>query len=251
MHSKTKGSRKIKRNGRSNVNKKAITQETSKGNLRTAFNASINHKPTIMRLPRGLIMPDRYVTNLMFVDTTNTNLTSVGASFIQKKYRPTAAQDIDPVLGSTGTAGFAELAAFYTYYRVLAFRSVVDVINQETFGVVGYSIVTNTDPGTLSGSQALAYQMNPQVRLRMMSGSAAQNHIRLNTFVDCASFVGSLIQVFDDNYRSSVSSIPNNNIFITLVFLSNGSSVFGTNGVAINVKIALEIEFFERLPLVA
>jgi len=207
--------------------------------------------PKTLRLTSGLIMPDRYVTNLMFIDTTNTNLTSVGAAFLQKKYRPTAAQDIDPVLGSTGTAGFAELAAFYTYYRVLSFRAVIDVINQETFGAVVYTIVTNTDPGTLSGSQALAYQMNPQVRTRMVSGSSATNHARLVTYVDCAGFVGSLTQIYDDNYRSSVSSIPNNNIFITLIGLSNGSSVFGANGLAINVKIALEIEFFERLPLVA
>jgi hypothetical protein len=225
--------------------------ERGQGNLKAAVSSNINGKPYSLCLRRGLIMPDRYITSLEFVDTTNTNFTSVGAAFAQKKYRPTSAYDVDPVLGSTGTAGFTELSAFYAYYRVLSYRPIIECINQETFGVTAYIITTNTDPGTLSGSQALAYQMNPNVCRRLLGGSASQNHCCLQQMINCERFVGSAMQKFDDNYRSSVVTVPNNNIFTTLVLLSNGSSVFGTNGVCVNVRFILQVEFFERVPLVA
>jgi len=41
---------------------------------------------------------------------------SLAAGFVNYRWRPSAAFDVDPALGGTSMAGFAEISAYYSTY---------------------------------------------------------------------------------------------------------------------------------------
>lgn len=241
---------KIKRN-RKKGGKKASSQETRSeltlyGNKAKAiFAQDDSRSPISMTLPRGLICPDRMVTTLMYLDVSHTLMNAVGAHVASYRYRPTGAFDLDPTSSGTSMPGFAEWAAFYEYYRVLGYCLEFQVDNKETFPVEVITLPLNADPGA-SPSEATvqAWEMNPYVTAKNLSGLGGMDRTIIKKKVDCRSFIGSGIQRFDDSYASLVTTVPANNIYHPVAVYSM-ATVF-VNGVYMNLRIAIEIEFFER-----
>jgi len=201
---------------------------------------------TTFNIGKTLIAPDRLRAQLCFVDTQNGVLNNVGGNTGARRYKPTSAYDIDPTLGGTAMAGFNEWAALYDYYRVLAYTIEWSMNNQETFGVMVYSVPLNTDPGAAPSATAVHGQiMQPYCVRKFLSGVTGGNSdAEVKITIDSRQFVGVSAQRNDDSYASAVTTSPTNNIWHSIGIFSPGN-VF-VNGVSFVTIFVLEVEFYDR-----
>jgi len=190
----------------------------------------------------GLILPDRYRTTLRFFKIISFNFTG---TFTQvARFRPSAAFDVDPLVASTSMAGFVELAALYTTYRVLSSKIRVEVVTTSVANPVMMVVVpTNTDPGgAVSTAYALSSRENPYSRSKMTGLSGAPPSVLAST-MSTEKIYGSKAALFDDNFSALVTGNPNNNWYWAIIGLS---SVFDPNLTWLQVTINVDCEFYDR-----
>jgi len=102
------------------------------------------------------MMPESWDATLKYaVLNTVTNV----AGFAASVRFGTNAYDVDPALGSTAMAGFAEFAAFYKKFRTLKIRYKFSVSNSEAFPMTIIHGCSTTV--VASGSLGIGYSTNP------------------------------------------------------------------------------------------
>lgn len=187
---------------------------------------------------------------LTFIDTAHTLMTNVGNSNTNVRYRPTAAYDVDPILGSTATLGFAEYAAFYRFYRVHGFAYHVTFTNLEASApITAYCFPSQLDPGTnVIYTTASEWMGNPYFKSRQVSPKGGMDRATIRGYVGLKKFIGSKTANYDDNYAATTASSPANNIYLAVGALSQASA-FTAAGVAFQFKVTMYCEFYERLSL--
>jgi len=214
------------------------------GTRSQAFDGSLSISNNLQKIPRqvGLILPDRYRTNLRFWKQLSFNFT---ASFVSNvRFRPTAAFDVDPTVGSTAMAGFAELATLYTSYRVLSSHIRVEAITTSVANpptiIVGCQ---NTDPGAaLSAANVIATKEQPYSQYKMLGLSGSPPMVISNK-MSTEKIYGSKAVLFDDNFSSLVTSTPNNNWFWSIC---GYQTVFDPNLTWLSVTFEVDCEFYDR-----
>jgi len=163
---------------------------------------------------------------------------------IAKRWQPNAAYDIDPVLGSTATPGYAEYAALYTYYRVTSFKVHVKFSNLDNLSVALYSVVSNTDPGT-AGTNYYDYAQSAFGRTYELapfySGTGSITH---RQHVNISRLVGMPIKQAD-SFRAVTTSTPTDLVFWGFGIYSNALTNFA-NGVGYDGYIEVRIKFYAR-----
>jgi len=248
LPTKRRNNKKIakKRNNRNKSNKDDETRKYGQQAMKLLHGNQ--RQPITLNATRSLIVPDRIIVSLMFLDVTHGAINSVGNNMASYRYRPTSAYDIDPILGGTSMPGFIEWTTFYNNYRVLGYAVEIMIENQEAFAVTAYTITLNTDPGAApSLASVKGFLMQPYLINKDLSPKGGMDKCIIRKNIDCRSFVGSLINRFDDSYAAQYNASPTNNIYQQIGIYSQ-PNVF-VNGVWFKVRFCLEVEFYERLPI--
>jgi len=196
--------------------------------------------------PQGLgsstILPPEAHVWLKFVDCIS--LLNAGASNATRRFKPTASYDVDPTLGSTSTAGFAEMAAVFQYYRVERYRYVIRVANRETFPLQVVVMDSNTDPGT---GVITPFIGNANTKFKMISGTqGGPNMCSFRGKHTVAQIVGSSEVEFDDNFASLTNTVPVNVVWTTVGIDSGIGANTLNNGALVTIEIWMHVRFYER-----
>lgn len=169
---------------------------------------------------------------------------AAAATVIAKRYTPNAAYDVDPVLGSTSTPGFAEYAALYTYYRVERFRVHLVVTNLDNLSLSLYSTCSNTDPGT-AGTNYNGYAQSAFGKTFELapfySGRGTQT---INQNIDVPKVLG-MSTAQADSFRSVTTSIPTDLVYWGFGIYSNAGTNFA-NGVGYTGYFEMHVRFYSR-----
>lgn len=170
-------------------------------------------------------------------------LATVGTA-IAKRYTPNAAYDVDPVLGSTSTPGFAEYAALYTYYRVEKFKVHLTITNLDNLSISLYTTASNTDPGT-AGTNYNGYAQSAFGRTFELapfySGRGTQT---INQTVPVAKVLG-MSPAQADSFRAVTTSIPTDLVYWGFGIYSNSGANFA-NGVGYTGYFEMQCRFYSR-----
>jgi len=212
----------------------------------------MNVQPNAMlTIPKsvGLIIPDRLYTGLRFGGTGTNTIPAGAGTFITRRFRPSAAFDIDPLLGSTATPGFAELAALYQYYRVTCSRIFLRSANPSTStGVEVLLLPLNVDPGaTPSLATIQGWEGTPYCK-RGFIGMLGSPPAVLSNEISTEKIFGSKMVSFDDAFASAVTTVPTNNWYWAFAY-TVPFTLASPIALSYQIDIELGIEFFSRLQL--
>jgi len=185
-------------------------------------------------------MPNHQRVKLRFAERDGL---ATATAFTAIRFNPNAAYDVNPTLGSTATVGFSEWAAFYNYYRVLAFDYTVDFINNDsTMGATVYALPTNTDPGTTG---VVTYLENPLAKYKTISAKGGLDKTSIRGSHTVAQIVGSNAPNFEDNYRSLVTTVPTDLIWLEIGAQSATGAQFASS-VYFVITIDMYTDFYDR-----
>lgn len=203
----------------------------------------------LLRLPRSVsnIMPDRYYTRLRYYGSQNLTI-AAGAAGVARRWQPSGAYDIDPLLGSTATPGFAEFAAFYDQYRVTVSRIRVEISNTSTTPCQATVVPLNADPGASPTLNTIQSWPNQSYAKVVQVPGIGAPPVRMDCEMSTEKIFGSKQVYFDDNFMSLTNTVPTNNWFWAVGLATNafvGSAT--TYDVAIYIDIGCE--FFARKQL--
>jgi hypothetical protein len=166
---------------------------------------------------------------------------ALGANY---RWRPSAAFDVDPALGGTSMAGFAEMASQYATYRVYGSKITVTLPNPSTTLPVTLIVVPlNADPtNAMSAANIIACVGNPYAKTKccgLLGSPPAKISMEMQTRV----IWGDAAVLSDHNFSSLVTTVPANNWFWNVCVYS--AAVIATPLVA-TVEIEVDVEFFDR-----
>jgi len=189
-----------------------------------------------------LVFPPRQKVKLRFNAFQLLSLAATtGANY---RWRPTAAFDVDPALGGTSMAGFAELATYYATYRVYSSTIFASVANTSTVSPI-ILIVTpyNADPtNSMSVANIIASIENPYAKTRD-SGLLGCPPTTVKNTMTTQKIYGDPAVFYDHNFSSLVTTIPTNNWFWNVAILSPATIA---TAISLHVNVDVDIEFFDR-----
>jgi hypothetical protein len=191
------------------MNKKNFKAKTPRKSSQTDGNRSTPNQ--ITRIPRtvDLLFPDRLQLRLEY-NGVGAQTVSIAASHTAFRYRPSAAYDVDPVLGSTTMPGFTELAGIYNSYRVTKSKFRFEIVSNDARTGSVVLIPLNTDPTGAPGATTVeSWPMNPYRVYKMIPPTGARPAI-LEKTMSTEKIFGSKAVYFDDNFMSLTNTIPNN-----------------------------------------
>jgi len=194
------------------------------------------------------IVPDRQYTLLKFNGYGRALVPTVTGN-IGLRFRPSSAFDVDPLLGSTATPGFAEWAAFYNNYRVTSSRIRISFSNtSSTQGVLVVVCPLNVDPGASPGVVVVNSWIDHPYQQHRIVGTAGSPPTTMHVEMSTEKIFGSKMIYMDDNFQALVTTNPVNNWYWALGFIS--SVIPGAPfGVDYLVDIEMGVEFFSRKTL--
>lgn len=194
----------------------------------------------------GAIVPDRLKCKLLFNNTLSYRFYAPATGVNGYRYRMNSAWDVDPLSLSTAVAGFLELSALYSRYRVHGSSWKLMCINREAFPVIVGTTPLNNDPGAaITLSQAQDLLMNPYTKSRTLSGTGGMDRAMIKGFISTRKIVGSNTAQLDDTYSAIVTGNPANVTFLATYAYTIDGSIF-VNGVDFIYMQTLYVEFYER-----
>jgi hypothetical protein len=202
---------------------------------------------TVVPRASGLIVPDRMYTKLRFFGASTISFV-IGDTVHAKRWRPTAAFDVDPLLGSTATPGFAEFSTFYSSYRVTSSNFRAEFTQTSTVGLTAIIVPLNADPGaTPTFTTAASWASLPFAKHKMLPPAGSPT-VTLSQSMSTEKIFGSDMVYFDDNFASLVTTVPNNNWYWAIGVIAS-PAVGGLVNVNFMADIELGIEFYDRIAL--
>lgn len=235
----------MQRNKQRKNNNKKMRKDTTDGNV--SIPSSTQRLQPFKQL--SLIISDKLQTRLSWSGVQNL-IVPAGSATAAYRFRPTAAYDVDPALGSTAMPGYAELSALYASYRVVQSRLRVSLVSPTSGTATAVCVPMNEDIGasptalvidSLVGTPYNQYKVVPAA-----GGPPANFDILMST----EKMFGSKAVYFDDAFASLVSTIPANNWF-WVVALILPAIVGGAQGYTFMVRLDIDVEFFQRRFLLA
>lgn len=195
----------------------------------------------------SLVFPPRMCMKMKYWTIGAFSLAAaLGANY---RYRPSAAFDVDPALGGTSMAGFAEMAAQYATYRVIGSKIKVTLPNPSaTVPVTLIVLPMNADPtnafslANIVASVGQPYSKTKQCGLLGCNSAVIVSEMRTRIiWGDPAVFS-------DHNFSSLVTTVPANNWFWNICVYAPAFIATGLNA---TVEIEVDVEFFDRVFLPA
>jgi len=229
------------------MQKRATTRKQKRNKRKRPAQDGINATAnSLVKMPRSpqLIISDRIYTKLTFGGFANLTIAAATA-VIARRYTPSAAYDVDPLVGSTAMPGFAEFAALYNLYRVTTSRITVEFANQSTSAIKVCVIPLNSDPGSAPSSAVVDFWMlNPYSKVKVLSPVGSPTEA-IRSSMSTEKIFGSKAVYFDDTFAAQVTGIPNNNWFWA-IGLQSPVVAAGNLLIAVNIVIDIGLEFYER-----
>lgn len=191
------------------------------------------------------LWPDRFMCKMKYLDTVNTTLT-IGQSQ-QTAFTTYRVNSLyDPLVTTSSeqnVAGFSEMAAMYTNYRVHAAKFTVNIVPNanNNQGAIAYCGFSATTPGIVAGSSYTAVLNslgNPYTVWSMLAAQAGQA-TNLENYVGMKKLAGSIVANTDDDYASVANTNPAKPLYgLVLV------SVPVVTTAAVSFTSVVEIEFW-------
>lgn len=178
--------------------------------------------------------------------TSTVAATNAGANYNLLRYIPNGAYDVDPNLGSTSTAGFAELAAIYSYYRVVAYRVHLAMSNTESFPALWFAVHTNTDPGTTVVNNFVVGSGNAFGACGALASSGGPTSTYTSKLIRVTELVGGVDPETGDQWRGTSTSNPTDLIYFGIGFSGGFNTFTAGHGVLIAVQITMYCRFYDR-----
>lgn len=206
----------------------------------------------LVTIPRSidLLFPDRFQVRMMYSGLTTFTL-AVGASVSSRRWTPSAAYDVDPLLGSTAVPGFSELAGLYNNYRVISSGLRIEFVSNDARSGRLVLLPLNTDPGSAPSSAVTdSWPNNPYMKSVLIPPTGAEPRV-VESKMSTEKIFGSKMVHFDDNFMALTNAIPNNNWFWAIAVTSPILVATSSWVVTTVVAISLEVEFFARKELIA
>jgi len=195
----------------------------------------------------NLVFPPRLPMKLKF--WTIANLSLAASNSANYRWRPTGAFDIDPALGGTSMAGFAECAQFYATYRVSKSKLKVTASNPSAVTPVTLVVLPmNADPtNAFSTANVIASIGNPYAKTKNL-GLLGAPPISITDSMTTVKIFGDSEVFFDHNFTSLVTTVPANNWFWNVCLYS---PAFIANAFNLQIEMEVDIEFYDRIFLPA
>lgn len=197
--------------------------------------------------PKQSIMPLTKTVQLHYVDGTLVR-NNAASNYLTFNLRFNSAYDPDPLLLTGGISGFAELAQFYTYYRVMKTQVSWSVSNKETFPVsVGYlcsgaPLLINTQTKAIN-----ILENGLSVGPALLSSNGGQDRIMLTNSYDLPTIWGNTQNYLgSDSFGALTNTNPNGIIMGQFVAYSSNNFV---NGIDSNLRLTMSVKFYGRIPL--
>jgi hypothetical protein len=200
----------------------------------------------MLKIPRAAkIVPDRLYTKLVYEGMGPVVITTTD-TYKTLRFRPSGAFDVDPTVFSTATPGFAELAQFYSYYRVTTSRCTICITNPSTsLGIVLVVLPLVTDPGASPvGVIVNAWPDQPYAKQKMC-GLLGSPPASVVNEISTERLFGTKAVYVDDAYASQVNTTPIFNWYWGVGILS-GSVPASNISVTMQYKIEMGVEFYAR-----
>lgn len=200
----------------------------------------------IWSIPKQIGFPDTLRTDLEFIIP----LTQITGGGTTNSFRFTSnAYDVDPALGSTAMAYFAELAIVYSRFRTLRMSYKVDIENQEAFPVgTVYGFMTNSLGSTAVGQNYAGNQYMHEGILSAINGSRSVSTYTGSVAIN--QLFGSNQALFDDLFTGSTTSSTLSSSATANFYIGTVSAAVPVNGQFITGHIKLDILFTRRNSLI-
>lgn len=200
-----------------------------------------------LTIPRSVncVMPDRFKTVLRYRTEVPINLSVVPQQGI--RFQPSAAYDVDPLVGGTSMKGFLELSQFYSLYRVLSSSCKVESVNP---GITTPYLMTllplNVDPGSSPTPLIISdYREQPYAKTKL-SALRGGPPISLKQTISTQKMYGSAAVLTDNNFSAGVTSVPINNWYWAIGFDALSVIPSSEGAVICYVYIEIDLEFSDR-----
>jgi hypothetical protein len=209
--------------------------QVRRNNNQQLYRAPFYRAPSVM-------MPESWDTTLKYaVLNTVTN----AAGFVASVRFGTNAYDVDPALGSTAMAGFAEFAAFYKKFRTLKLSYKFSVSNSEAFPMTiihGFSTTV-----VASGSLGIGYSTNPLFTTSQIGSTDGADTTTVKGNATVARIYGTEQVLYDDLFTGSTTSSTLPTASTAWCYLGILSAFPLTAvGVQVTSLITLNVRFFSR-----
>lgn len=190
------------------------------------------------------MLPSETLTRLTW--PSSGSVTSAGAQYAVKAWKTNDAYDVDPVLGSTNTPGFALFADWYTFYRVIDYRTTIHVANTQSFPVSLYFVNSNNDYSATPATYEL-YAANPYGRIALLPAQGTTGSYKIFVFRHTISqIVGSLAPETEDNYRALTNTSPADLTWLSVAVNTNSATNLLSTGVRYQLTHTMTVRFFGR-----
>jgi len=177
-------------------------------------------------------------------------LTNPSLIVASKALRTNSVYDVDPALGSTDTQGYTRFADDYNYYRVIKYKYMLEVYNQNNFPVVFVVIssITNLTGSTGIGTTDLStIAQNPSAQSRMVPAGVNTSAFHIFTKTMRPEQVeGTIMTRTDDHYQSLTGASPSNLTWINFSARALDKVSPLINNVQVRVVITMYTQFYGR-----
>jgi len=192
----------------------------------------------------GMFMPDRMISQFRYVPSGVLN--TVGATSSSRSFR-SSAYDFDPLIGSTAIAGYNEMVAFYLRWRVRSIHAHLTVTNREAFPVSCYADFSST---LFVANFLIGNAEGPRAFNKVLSREGGMDRQDLNLGATAVAVVGDFATVSDLSYAGVATANPAIMWYFNIGINSPSLAVF-VNGVCLTGFFDIEVEFFDRIDLIA
>jgi len=192
-----------------------------------------------------MFMPDMLTCKMRYAPGALEN--NVGNLTASRSWR-SSIYDIDPLLGSTSDAGYNELVAFYSRWRVLSISVHMTAVNRESFPLTLYAGFSNN---LFAGNAYnFGYQEGPRSMSTALSVAGGQDQKSINLRATAISVVGDALAITDVTYSGTAAGNPTSMWYFN-IGVNSGTGTVLVNGIYLAGYIELEVEFFDRATLAA
>jgi len=189
-----------------------------------------------------VIMPEEFDTRLKYI--VDYQLTALAGPLASLRFTSNA-YDVDPQLGSTAMAGFAEFGNFYSRFRTLNLGYKFNVCNMESFPVSvihGFGVTS-----IASGSLGMNYGENPLFTTAVLGPTTGQSRASFSKSSSIVKIFGTGQPLFDDLFTGSTTSNTLPSTATASCYLGvAGAAAFTAAGVWVHSEITLVVRFFRR-----
>jgi hypothetical protein len=224
--------------------KQASSRIKSNNKFNVGFTSGIS--ADVRLLPkRQLIVPDSKFVNLRYTDFSAETIAATGQVF-NRRFRPSSAYDVDPLLGNTSMPGFTEWASFYQNYVVTVSKCTVKLTpGGSSVPELIILLPTTLDLGS-SPTVATVTSLTDQsyASSKMISTPGAPG-ITLESTMSSEKIFGSNRIYFDDQYQSLVTTSPSLNWYWNISGLST-SPVSSASTIYMETVMDIGVVFFNR-----